>query len=363
MQNLLKMMVVMAFAFATAGRLVADDETLATQPTPFTVLLDFAALKNPFAPKQSLPIWVERVQVIHSDGKDTLAPAVSGTAVPVPHTTYRLRLRSMPGLNDSILLRVFFEDRQNARPTVTGWSETGDQRFDARILGAGLELPASESMVLATKGLDYLEIDVDGDGSTVTKAFLSTLKSSQISSAFDFSGPDSLADPFGCVVSGSAANSDSILFGRVRATLDAGTIKLAPPAQSGTDSTDPSRVQFEFNLESQPLLALVTFDVLNADPAAPLTAWSGDQNLGPVSIQLPDLADPAYAGIVRPFENMRFHYTGWVRCQKVIPGSALRAGLNRFTLQVPGEASPVAIRAVELQLKHSWGKLDYTLAP
>ena len=357
------MVCVVVLAFTSARIAVAEEDALVTQPTPFTVLLDFASLNKPYTAKQSLPIWLERVDVIHNDGKDALV-GQSGTATPIPHTTYRMRLRSMPGLNDSILLRVFFEDRASSRPTVTGWSETGIERFGGRTLGAGLDLPASETMTLATKGLDYLEIDVNGDGSSVSKAFLSTLKTSQVSTAFDFSVPETLADPFGCVASGSAASSDSVLFGRVRATLDSGIIKLAPPGQTGTDSTtDPSQVQFEFNLESQPLLALITFDVLNADPVAPLTAWIGDQYLGPCAIQLPDLADPGYVGIVRSFESMRFHYTGWVRCQKAIPGSALRAGSNRVILHVPGEASPTAIRTVELQLKHSWGKLDYTLSP
>ena len=60
---------------------------------------------------------------------------------------------------------------------------------------------------------------------------------------------------------------------------------------------------------------------------------------------------------------MRFRYAGWLRAQRVIPGSALRAGLNKVVLQLNGESGPVAVRAVELQLKYNSPALDYTLPP
>ena len=107
----------------------------------------------------------------------------------------------------------------------------------------------------------------------------------------------------------------------------------------------------------------MTFEVLNTDPTDPVEAWANAESLGPVAQRLPDLADPGYVGIVRPFDKMRFHYTGWVRCQAVIPARALHAGANTVTLRLPADVPPIAIRAVELQLKHSWNKFDYSIAP
>ncbi len=345
------------FIFPVAALLFAfsaQAQELEIQPTPFTALIDFASLEKPVTkllPKQALPIWLETVQVIHND-------ADTATKQPAT-TTFRMRLRQMPGLNDSVFLRLFFEDRPDAHPTVTAWSETGDQKFASEPLGAGLGLPASESMSIPTKGADYIEILVPGNGSSVRKALVASLKKNEVGSAFDFAPAATVVDPFGGAAPATPTQNDLFLFGRVRATLDPGPVKLT----NTETETESASVQFAFNLESAPLLAMVTFDILNADPVAPLECWLDRNPLGPIAVQWPDLADPAYAGVVRPLESMRFHYSGWVRCQKIIPGSLLHNGVNTFILQLPSGASPVAIRVVELQLKHNWRQLDYSLAP
>ena len=331
---------------------MAQAQELEVQPTPFTALIDFPALQRPVSkllPKQALPIWLESVQVIHNEaaGKQPAS------------TTFRLRLRSLPGLNDSVFLRLFFDDKVEAHPVVTAWSETGDQRFASAPLGAGLGLPASEAMAIPTQGVDYIEVEVPGDGASVHKALVATLKKSEVGTAFDFEPAAAVNDPFGGSAQAKPTQGDLFLFGRVRATLEPGTVKL----NSKATETESSSVEFAFSLESEPLLAMVSFDILNADPVAPLESWIGKTPLGPVAVQWPDLADPAYAGVVRPLQAMRFHYSGWVHCQKIIPGSLLRAGANSFILQLPAGTGPVAIRAVELQLKHNWQQLDYSLSP
>jgi hypothetical protein len=108
---------------------------------------------------------------------------------------------------------------------------------------------------------------------------------------------------------------------------------------------------------------MITFEVINADPSAPLEGWMNAHDLGPVSMQMPDFADPGYIGTVRPFEKMSFRYAGWVRSQQLIAGSHLQPGENTFTLFLPEGSKPVAIRAVEIQLKNPWKNLDYNLAP
>lgn len=363
-----------AFCYTAMGQ---DQPALISQPIPYTALLDFAVLRHPAAPKQSLPIWLESVQIVPA--LTPTEPDVVTTGLPeeqvAPHTVYRIRLRPMPGLNDLLLMRVFFEDRADVHPTVTGWSETGEQRFASAPLGAGLGLPASESLSIPTQGVDYLEIDVPGDGSTLSKALLTTLKKTTVSAALDFapvtaqSAAAPVADPFGNATPQTPPTNDTYLFGRVRAMLEPGVVKLTPTSAttaattSGTDTAPQTSVSFEFDLESAPLLAFVALDILDVDPLAPLQAWVNGTSLGSVTPQFPDLADPAYVGLVRPLEAMRFRYAGWVHAQLIVPGSTLRTGTNTLILQLPADASPAAIRAIELQLKHNWRTLDYTLAP
>ena len=362
---------------------LAFAQDLVSQPIPYTALLDFAALRHPVGVKPSLPIWLESVQIIPAETESATATEdASAQGLPEeklpPHTVYRIRLRPMPGLNDLLLLRVFFDDLPNAHPTVTAWTEIGECKFSSQPLGAGLGLPASESLSIPTKDVDYLEIDVPGDGSNVHKALLSTLKKTVVAAALDFAptpakdAASPVVDPFGNVPAQPTQENDTYLFGRVRATLEPGVVKLSPPTPpaaqtTGTDTKSDTpapqtSVSFEFNLEAEPLLAFVALDILGADPAAPLQAWVNDQPMGTVTPQFPDLADPGYVGLVRPLETMRFRYAGWLHGQLILPGSALRMGTNTITLQLPADASPVAIRAIELQLKHNWRILDYTFA-
>ena len=353
---------------------LAKAQDLVAQPIPYTALLDFAALRLPIGIKPSLPIWLESVQVVPAEkASESPTPGLPEEKIP-PHTVYRIRLRSMPGLNDFLLLRIFFEDKPEAHPTVTAWSEIGERQFASEPLGAGLQLPASESLSIPTNGVDYIEIDVPGDGTNVRKALLTTLKKSVVQTALDFTpAPEKTApvlDPFGNTTAQPVQENDSYLFGRVRATLEAGVVKLSPP--TAPDPSQPAKedaaapqnaVAFEFNLESTPLLAFVALDILGADPEAPLQAWVNDQPIGRITPQFPDLADPAYVGVVRPLEAMRFRYAGWLHGQLILPSSALHMGKNTLILRLPADAPPAAIRAVELQLKHNWRILDYSFAP
>ena len=48
-----------------------------------------------------------------------------------------------------------------------------------------------------------------------------------------------------------------------------------------------------------------------------------------------------------------YRYGGWLKCQKVIPGSLLTAGTNELLIGTPGHPAPVALRAIEVQLKYT----------
>ncbi len=346
----------------------AFGQEMTVQPTPFTALIDFATWSQQPEATQALPIWIESVQIIPAD---TAAPLDMGLPVrdAAPHTIFRIRLRSIPSLGGQVLLRLYFDDTPGKAPTVSAWSDTAGCRFTSQPLGAGLDLPASETLSITTDGVNYLDIDVPGDGKSARKALLSPLKQSAVNTALDFAPATQtppqktpLADPFGNADAVLPTQNDACLYGRVQATLEAGVVKLTP-AGTGTAAEDSSAIAYEFNLESAPLLCLVTFEILNADPLAPLQATINDQPLGAVVARYPDLADPGYVGRVQPLQPMRFQYGGWLRAQAVIPGSALRAGTNAFTLQLSPASGPAAIRNVELQLKHNWRSLDYNITP
>jgi hypothetical protein len=76
-------------------------------------------------------------------------------------------------------------------------------------------------------------------------------------------------------------------------------------------------------------------------------------------MRTPDLADPAYQGVLRPLDRgVRFRYAGWLQSQKAIPGGLLKPGVNKIELRLPAESGPVAVRSLELQLKNQWQNLD-----
>ena len=324
----------------------ARAQELQEQPTPFSTWLDFQTLGSAHAPRQALPIWLESVQ-------RTSHPA--NTNAPVK-TTFRIRLRRFGQLNAHLQLRLFFDDVPGAAPLVSGWSETGAQQFRSQPLGSGLDLATSESLVIAAEKLDYIDVAVPGDGSNVRGAFVATLKKSETLHALDFTAPAELDDPFANLPPSPPASNDSYLYGRVKAGIESGPVTLAP--------ADAREIAWEIELDAIPLLAVIAFEILDVDPLSPPEWIVNGTPLGAASIHLPDIADPAYQGIVRPLESTpRFQYNGWLRGQQAIPGSALRAGVNKLVLRLDKKSNAVAVRAVELQLKHHWQHLDYKLTP
>ena len=109
---------------------------------------------------------------------------------------------------------------------------------------------------------------------------------------------------------------------------------------------------------------MVTFEMLNANLTMPPQISVNNNPLGGISLQLPDLADPAFQGTQKAFEkDMQFHYAGWIKCQKVIPGSYLQSGSNQLLIQLSEPKGSAAIRSVEVQLKYNWESFESTLLP
>lgn len=328
----LKLLLLLALGAWTG---VVRAQELQMQATPFSVWLDLEALGKPNAPKVALPIWMESV----------IRETTPARSAQPEKTTVRIRLRRFGHLNGEVQLRLFFFDKPEAGPIVTGWTETGSEPYMSPVLGLGLNLPSSETLVIPAGQLDYLDITVPGDGATLRGAYLSTLKTHEAKHALDFDPVSLIEDPFGKSPSLTPPLDDQSLYGRIRATIDPGVVKIAPP--------DAPRARYEFELDAQPLLAACTFEVLNADPLEPLFVWVNDRPIGAVNLHFPDLADPGYQAVTRPFDRESgFHYTGWLRAQVVIRGSYLSSGLNKIVLSLNEHSSPVAVRSLEIQLKH-----------
>lgn len=334
-------------ALACAAALVSAQESgvIPEQPTPFSVWLDLVALSKPGAAKPALPIWFESFQN---------EPVAAKEDEP-PKTVYRMRLRRMPTLHREILLRIFFDDLPGVQPAVSAWTESGRELFRGPAMGVGAGLPTSDSITVPLDGADYLDIAVPGDGSNIRGVLASSLKDAAAKQTIDFHPAASVQDPFGNLP-GAQPGEDAKLFGRIKATVDTGITRLSPRGDTAG--------QWQFELTAQPLTAIVTFEILNADVTAPPVVVANDGQPGYANIHWPDLADPGYRGESRPLEPaLRFQYTGWVRAQFVVPGNVLHSGINAVNISLSADSGAIAIRNVELQLKHNWKHFDYILTP
>ena len=305
-------------------------QELISQPAPFTAWLDLQAGKKSPSAARVLPIWLEKTET-HTQ------KSPSGR---IEKTILRIRFRRFSGINDEMMLRLFFNG--SAKPRISAWSEIGVSMAAPRELSTVADLPTADTLVFSMAGVDYIDIETPGDGSNLQGVFLSSLQKSETRNALDFNVAPPLADPFQNPPPSTPQFNDALLFGRVKATIEKGTVALT--AENGGSGI------FKFDLASSPLIAVVTFEIANVDIASPPEMILNGRGLGRAAILLPDLADPAYTGDAQPLDAA-FHYRGWLKCQKVIPGSTLVAGTN--SLQISSRSGAVAIRAIEVQLKYT----------
>ena len=112
------------------------------------------------------------------------------------------------------------------------------------------------------------------------------------------------------------------------------------------------------------MLALLTFEVAAPRVDAPPEVYVNGEDVGPVTLTLPELADPGYRGEMTTFvRQMHFQYTGWIRAQKIVPVTNLKVGTNDMIVFNNDGISTSAIRATQIQLKYLWDKSDYVLQP
>ena len=100
-------------------------------------------------------------------------PSVGRGADEGPRAIHRIRLNAPQGA-DALLVRLYFDDLPNSGPVVSAWDELGNRLWASQRLGDGVSLGNAKSVSVPANGLDYIEIEVPGDG-TVLRQRLSQL--------------------------------------------------------------------------------------------------------------------------------------------------------------------------------------------
>ncbi|MGI8890798.1 MAG: hypothetical protein ACR2G0_08465 [Chthoniobacterales bacterium] len=316
------------------------------QAAPDSAWLDLRQSNPTHSKVQAAPNWVESVSF--SPGK-----ASEGTAA---KSTFRVRLTPPNDECQILLFRLYFDDQPAEQPELIAWDESGTQVLHSGPLGQKTGLATSSTTTVPMIGVTAIDIEVPGDGRGVRGAYLDWMQSNQIMRPMHEDPDVSTPNPFGVAAPLKAGEEDAEVFGTVTAPLTAETIPIGSSMEKGA--------AFQFGLESQPLVALLTFEVASPQIEVPPDVYVNGQNIGPASLVLPDLADPAYRGLsLSLLQTMKFQYTGWVRAQKIVPASILKAGTNDVIILAGAGTSASAIRETQIQLKYLWDKSDYLLEP
>lgn len=308
--------------------------------------LDLRQLPAANSKPQETPDWVEAI---------SLVPSQRVPGVP-EKTVFRIRLNRPSPESQVLFFRLFFDDNPEQKPQLTAWDESGTVVMQSGPLGAGLNLPTSESLMVPMVGASTIDVEVPGDGKTIRGAYLDWMANAEVLHPISAEHRELIPEPFAAMAPLHAPAQDSERFGTVTASLADETIRIGASISQGA--------AFQFGLESQPLMALLTFEVASPNIAAPPEVFVNGESIGPVVVTLPDLADPAYRGETTSLvRGMRFLYTGWLRAQKLVPAGNLKVGTNDLLI-IGGAGTPAsAIRATQIQLKYLWDKTDYQLQP
>ena len=316
------------------------------EAAPDSAWLDLRQNNPAHSKVQAAPAWVESV---------TFAPGKHATDGPAK-SVFRIRL-TRPNEDCQILLfRLYFDDKPEGQPELVAWDESGTQLLRSGPLGQKTSLATSSTTIVPMIGVTAIDVEVPGDGRSVRGAYLDWMKSSQVMRPMNEEPQTSIPAPFAAVPPLKVGEEDAEVFGTVTAPLTAETIAIGSSLQNGG--------AFQFGLEAQPLVALLTFEVASPQIDVPPEIYVNGQDVGPASLVLPDLADPAYRGLsLSLLQTMQFQYTGWVRAQKIVPASILKAGTNDVIIVAGAGTSASAIRETQIQLKYLWDKSDYLLEP
>jgi hypothetical protein len=209
-------------------------------------------------------------------------------------------------------------------------------------------------VMIPMKGISTVDVEVSGDGKTIRGAYLDWMMSSEVVHPVNAGHRDLIPEPFSSMPALHSPEQDTEQFGTVTATLSSDTIPIGPDIDHAAT--------FQFGIESQPLLALLTFEVASPRVDSPPQIYVNGEDAGAATLMLPELADPAYRGEMESLlKEMHFQYTGWLRAQMLIPVGNLKVGTNDVMI-IAGPGTPAsAIRGTQVQLKYLWEKSDYLL--
>ena len=306
--------------------------------------LDLRQTSSSNSNPQTAPSWVEAVSLIPSETREGMtSPSV-----------FRIRL-GRPGPDFQVLMvRLFFTDLADQKPQVVVWDESGTQVLQSGPLGQGLGLATSESIMVPMMDVSTIDIEVPGDGKTIRGVFLDWMARAEVLHPMSAEQRDLIPEPFAAVSALHSPDQDKEMFGTVTATLANEAVAIGTGVSAGA--------AFQFAIEAQPLVALLSFEVASPNVDSPPEIFLNGESLGTVTLTLPDLADPAYRGENSALlRQMRFQYTGWLRGQKLLPASSLRVGNNDLIIVSGQNTTNSAIRATQIQLKYLWEKSDYGL--
>jgi hypothetical protein len=305
---------------------------------------------------QSAPAWVEAIMLIPGEKRPQTDAVRIITAARTSPTVFRIRVKRPDDAYNVLFVRLFFNDRPDARPEVVMWDPPRAQLLRFGPLGSGIELESSDSCMIPIEGTRNIDIEVPGEGTNVRSVYLQWMTTSELVHEVGATSDNALPPPFSPALPVRAQAQDAEQFGTVTAPLSPDIIRIGP-------TLDEAAV-YQFGVEAQPLLALITFEIVQPRVTSPPQVFVNGNDLGPAALILPALADPGYRGEMRALmHEMDFQYTGWVRAQKVVPVSVLQTGHNSISVMNGKDASSSAIRSAEIQLKYLWDKSDYILKP
>src|SRR5438045_1430473 len=282
------------------------------QPLPSSAWLDLRQSMSRNAKTQEARAWVEAL---------TLLPGELTEGGSASKSVFRIRV-TQPGQDYQVLFfRLFFDDKPNQQPELVAWDESGSHILRSGTLGAGMNLPSSDSVLIPMTGASAIDIEVPGDGKTIRAAYLDWMTASEVVHPVNAEHRDMIPEPFSVVPPLHPPPEDVENFGTVTETLATEAIQLATRKQQNA--------VFQFPIEAQPITDLCTFDIVNPRIDAPPEVYVNGQNTGPVALTLPDLADPGYRDESDPpTPENDFNYTGWLRAQKIVPATILKVGAN-----------------------------------
>ena len=141
------------------------------QPLPSSAWLDLRQTTSRNSKTQEAPEWVEALTLLPGELTEggTASKSVFRIRVTPPSPDYKI-----------LFFRLFFDDKPNQQPELVAWDETGSHILRSGTLGAGMNLPSSDSVIIPMTGASAIDIEVPGDGKTIRGAYLDWMTSSEV---------------------------------------------------------------------------------------------------------------------------------------------------------------------------------------